>query len=130
MPVEQLLVLALFVLAALAQLLYARFRRGRGDEAAGTNRSGARDRIPGPSAEPAPIPGRPPGPRTDRARGPRPTPAAPAGTRPIMRSRLGTLQDVRRGIVLMTVLGPCRALEAAPPNPRSPERGTPHEGDR
>jgi hypothetical protein len=30
-------------------------------------------------------------------------------------SRLGSLQDVRRGIVLMSILGPCRALE--PPEP-------------
>ena len=26
-------------------------------------------------------------------------------------SRLGSLRDVRRGMVLMTILGPCRALE-------------------
>ena len=116
MPVEQLLLIALLVLATLAQLLYRRVMQGPRDEVAGPERAAARDRIPGPSAEPAPIPRRPPGPRTDRARGPRPTLAAPVEPRPILRARLGTLQDVRRGIVLMTVLGPCRALE--PPDPR------------
>jgi hypothetical protein len=30
-------------------------------------------------------------------------------------SRLGRLREVRRGIVLMTILGPCRSLE--PPEP-------------
>jgi hypothetical protein len=129
MPLEPLLFPALLVLAAFA-LLYARFRGRRGDEAASPDRSEVRDRIPGPSAGAAPVRGRPPGPRADRSRGSRPAPAASAGTRPVVHARLGTLGDVRRGIVLMTLLGPCRALEAAPPNPRSPERGTRHEGDR
>ncbi len=39
----------------------------------------------------------------------------PVATHRRARSRLGSLRDVRRGIVLMTILGPCRTLE--PPGP-------------
>jgi hypothetical protein len=35
----------------------------------------------------------------------------PASTRRAGRFRLGSLSEVRRGVVLMTILGPCRALE-------------------
>jgi hypothetical protein len=41
-----------------------------------------------------------------------PPPGRPAATRRLFRNR----QDLRHAIVLMTVLGPCRALE--PPDPR------------
>jgi hypothetical protein len=40
-----------------------------------------------------------------------------SAARPRVRSPLGSLRQVRRGIVLMTVLGPCRALE--PPGPQT-----------
>lgn len=42
------------------------------------------------------------------------TPPRPRGLRKTIRIQPGNLQEMRRGIVLMTVLGPCRALE--PPN--------------
>lgn len=49
-----------------------------------------------------------------------PTGGPPIATHRHAPSRLGSLLDVRRGIVLMTILGPCRALE--PPNsPPIPE---------
>jgi len=49
---------------------------------------------------------------------PRPAPrvAAPPGRRAATRRLFRTRQDLRHAIVLMTVLGPCRALE--PPDPR------------
>jgi hypothetical protein len=130
MPVEQLLLLALFMLAALAQLLYRRFTRGPRDEAAGKDQAPGRDRIAAPPAAPTRVPERRPRPRAEPGRDARPTPVAPIGARPPARSRLGTLRDVRRGIVLMTVLGPCRALEAAPLTARSPEGDIPHQGVR
>jgi hypothetical protein len=52
---------------------------------------------------------------------PVPTPPPRTGPsaelRPRGRSPLGDLRAVRRGIVLMTILGPCRALE--PPDPQA-----------
>lgn len=50
-------------------------------------------------------------PRQDLRRTPVPTVGPPVATHRRARSRLGSLRDVRRGIVLMTILGPCRALE-------------------
>lgn len=47
--------------------------------------------------------------RPPRAPVPTPTPAPPARRRAGF--RLGSLPEARRGIVLMTVLAPCRALE-------------------
>jgi hypothetical protein len=52
-----------------------------------------------------------------------PRPPAAARVRPAAgrrrRGPLGSLSDVRRGVVMMTLLGPCRALEP----PRDGERG-------
>lgn len=42
---------------------------------------------------------------------PLPASTPPAPVRRVGRSRLGSLPEVRRGIVLMTVLGPCRARD-------------------
>jgi hypothetical protein len=44
-------------------------------------------------------------------------PTMPRMARARVRAPLGGLQAVRRGIVLMTILGPCRALE--PPDPQA-----------
>jgi hypothetical protein len=44
-----------------------------------------------------------------------PVAVAPYVARWRPRSRLGSPREVRRGIVLMTILGPCRALEPADP---------------
>jgi hypothetical protein len=48
---------------------------------------------------------------------PLPLAVPPSAARQRVRSSLGSLRQVRRGIVLMTVLGPCRALE--PPGPQT-----------
>jgi hypothetical protein len=131
MPVERWVLLALFVLLALAQLLAHWFRQVKGPgRAASPDQPDRRDRPAGPPAGPAAIPRKAPGTRAETGRASRPTPAAPAGARAPVRSRLGTLQDVRRGIVLMTVLGPCRALEPAPPGSRSREERASRAGDR
>jgi hypothetical protein len=42
---------------------------------------------------------------------PLPLAAPPSAARRRERSLVGSLREVRRGIVLMTILGPCRALE-------------------
>jgi hypothetical protein len=108
MTVEQLVVIAIAVLIALGNLL-ARRRQSR--PAAGPpHEPGVPDGL-------APV-GKPPRPRR------RPAPSAPPPsdlpvTRRRRRSRLGTLREVRRGIVLMTILGPCRGAEP----PASAARG-------
>ena len=62
--------------------------------------------APAPSASPAPVPEF----GTRRNAPTRTTaPMAPAGARPTRRSPAGSLLEVRDGIVLATVLGPCRA---------------------
>jgi hypothetical protein len=48
-------------------------------------------------------------------RAPLPLAVAPSAARRRARLPVGSLRAVRRGIVLMTILGPCRALE--PPGP-------------
>jgi hypothetical protein len=114
---EQLLVLALLALvwlaSALVNWLKARARRGQPDEAAET--AGPAEVRPPPSPPPRAVvtppravaaPPRAPAPAPP-ARVPRPARAV----RPRGRFRVGGAEDVRRGIVLMTVLGPCRALE-------------------
>jgi hypothetical protein len=48
---------------------------------------------------------------------PLPLAVPPYAARRRARSSLGSLREVRHGIVLMTILGPCRALE--PPGPQA-----------
>lgn len=43
----------------------------------------------------------------------------PPTSRQRTRSPVGGLRSLRRGIILMTILGPCRALDS--PEPRAPE---------
>lgn len=50
-----------------------------------------------------------------RPRRPEPVGAPPVVTRQRPPGRLGSRQDLRRGMILMTILGSCRALE--PPDP-------------
>jgi hypothetical protein len=129
MPVERWVLLALFVLLALAQLLAHWVRRVKASgRAASPDQSERRDQTAGPPAGPARNRRKPPGTQGEPGQASRPAPGAPAGVRPPARSRLGTLQELRRGIVLMTVLGPCRALESVPVTPGSPERRTHREG--
>jgi hypothetical protein len=125
---EQVLLLALFLLVALASSI-ARWLKSRLEP------------RPAEPARPTEVAGRP------RQGGTRevmliPTPPTPADTRPrapapsvpprrTPRPRLGRPSDLRRAIVLMAVLGPCRALEDEEPSSRrrreSPARLTSSE---
>jgi hypothetical protein len=58
-------------------------------------------RLPAAPVTAVQVPGKRPAPRAA------PPPSRPAATRRLFRTR----QDLRHAIVLMTVLGPCRALE-------------------
>lgn len=73
------------------------------------------DRVPG-GIDPAPAvragsrtPARPE--RSGQRRPVTPPPAAPPMAASPRRSPVGSIAEVRRGIVLMTILGPCRAAE-------------------
>jgi len=77
------------------------------------------------SGKPATAPTSSKAPVTSATRGERRGPArrktppalmAPPSVRRRTRSPVGNLGDVRRGIVLMTILGPCRAREAPEPH--------------
>jgi hypothetical protein len=107
----QMFLFAALVLAPLFSLLMRAVQRRLDDQV---------PRAPGPEAPSLPAPVRTlPAPATGAVAGPCDTPrgratgmvvtsAAPGGRAP---SRLGSHREVRRGIVLITVLGPCRALE-------------------
>lgn len=124
MAPEQLLLFGLFLLVALANLV-ARWLRTRAErrprvptdepeeivEASRRVPPRVVIRTPQPSRQPALVSAAVPAPA-------RPAPAPAARVRRPPRFRLGGVPDVRRGIVLMTVLGPCRALE--PPGPQQP----------
>ena len=72
---------------------------------------------------PAPAPGRPLAPSRPREgpmRAPLPAAAPPAGTRRKARWPVTSLRDARHGIVLMTLLGPCRGLEPYDRGTRTP----------
>ncbi len=106
MGLEQLFFLVLVLFAALVQFLAPRLRQ-RWEELA--RRAGSAE-APGPRVHVAPQAPRarlaePPASSHSRRtrRSPAPGPRRPRA--------LGGLADVRRGIVLMTILGPCRALE-------------------
>ena len=91
-------------------------RRGTGDAPRGTAPAAPQvpprgRRLPPPVVEPRRA-GRGPAAAPSRPSGP------PADARRRARAPLGGRRAVRRGIVLMTVLGPCRALE--PPDSRGP----------
>ena len=118
---EQLLLIAIFLLVGLVNMLVRWLRR--------------RAETPGPEARPQPgpepvlerapsrrrelppaarviVPAPPPEapvPATRRMRSPAAAP--PPRPRPRAHRRLGSRADVRRAIVTMTVLGPCRARE-------------------
>jgi hypothetical protein len=138
---QQLIVLALFVVVALVDLLgrWVRSRAerggapGPGDDAGRGNgpEGGASRPMPWPTRDAPPVDAPPAERRPPRSRQPsreRPTPAAaravpprgasapspPARTAPRARSAARAALDAaaaRRAIVAMTILGPCRALE-------------------
>jgi hypothetical protein len=120
--IEQLIFLAIFVMLPLAQVLFRwvqRRLREAGRPADGGAGGGAEPVVPArpgttrelPRAAAAPV--RPP---VSPAALPAAAPAAPA-RRGRFRGPLGGRRDLRRAIVLMTILGECRG--AAPPPERA-----------
>ena len=107
----QVLLFAALVLAPLFSVLVRAVKR---------RLEGKAPRELGPEAPGVPAPARtPPALATRAGAGPRDTPRRRATETVVTSatasgrasSRLGSHQEVRRGIVLMTILGPCRALE-------------------
>jgi hypothetical protein len=112
---EQLLLFVLLLFVLLFRSFFADLLRKR-------QRAAPREVEPEVSAVPPrvrtlPLPpaARPPVPRVGPRSTSLPAVGPPIAIRQRMRSRLGGLRDVRRGIVLMTILGPCRALELPGP---------------
>ncbi|HEU4370939.1 MAG TPA: hypothetical protein VFV05_22180 [Methylomirabilota bacterium] len=118
MSIEQLFFIALFVAIAIFNLL----RQARSRRRAPDDTDGAPPAEPGPARiPPRVVIARPPSPvvtRRPAADLPGAT-AAPPERRRRGRRRLRNRRDARRGIVLITVLGPCRGLEPLAP-PESP----------
>lgn len=117
---EQLLLLALFLLVvfagSLARWLKARMEAARPPETRPPAGVTVR-RPPRPLGEPA-MPA-----RTPPVTSAQPSPPPPVETRRRSpRPRLGEGSDLRRAIVLMAVLGPCRALEREEPPPPRPRQ--------
>ena len=110
-------ILVMMALVLVLNLLARGLRRwGTGDAPRGTAPEAPQipprvHRLPPPVVEPRRA-GRGPATAPSRPAGP------PADARRRARAPLGGRRAVRRGIVLMTVLGPCRALE--PPDSRGP----------
>jgi hypothetical protein len=115
---EQVLLLLVFVLVPLLNLLVRWLqRRAREQRRPVSAEPRAAEPVAREERLPAPMPPRvrviePARPR----QGPRETPPAPR-PQPVIRRAgpLGGPAGVRRAIVAMTILGPCRALEEHPP---------------
>jgi hypothetical protein len=112
-PEQLLLLLVVFLLALLLNVLLGLWRRRQRDSA----RGGAPESVPHqgsaqatrpPSVEAARIPGH--GHRLRREAPGGSAEPSPGSRRRTAPPRLG-LPDVRRAVVLMAILGPCRALE-------------------
>ena len=128
MALEQLFLIAIFILVPLLNFVLQRLRRRlenqpppHSEEAqrgpAEPQETAARQPriviVPDVPFETAPNPLR----RGARAAEQNPIPSAPARPALSARSLLRSPQDVRRGIVLMTVLGPCRAYDPSEGKP-------------
>jgi hypothetical protein len=104
----QILIVAALVLAPLFSVLMRAVRR---------HLEGDRPRDLEPGARNAPAPMRPPpaapvpAPVLHARDTPRGRMAGTAAETKVMGGRLGSHGDVRRGLVLMAILGPCRALD-------------------
>lgn len=117
MTLENLLVVLAILAFAFVNVILPWLRKRReGDEG---HASGQRDEIEPEVPEvlaPTPMPSPLLDPlltlrREEPTRPPRLGAMALPAIRPPVRWQFGNLQDVRRGIVLMTILGPCRALD-------------------
>jgi hypothetical protein len=117
---EQILLLLVFVLVPLFNLLLRWLqRRAREQQRPVPAEPRAAEPVAREERLPAPMPPRARviGPARPR-QGPRETPPAPR-PQPVNRRAgpLGGRAAVRRAVVAMTILGPCRALEERPPTP-------------
>jgi hypothetical protein len=112
MTLEQIVLVLVLVLIPLFRLISPVLKR-RLEEL--TRQAGESAAAPLPSA--APIPSTP---RVE-SRGPGrrhapPSRAAPPAARRPTRSAVKDLRDARRGIILMTILGPCRGRDSPAPD--------------
>ena len=109
MSFEQILLLLAFILLPLLNLLFQRIKRRVESE---TPAEEPVTRVPRP---PRAVPARPSSSRPAGDRGRRlESPALAVPPRRLRfnkRSLFRTPRDLRRGIILMTLLGPCRALD-------------------
>jgi hypothetical protein len=117
----QLLLLAVFLLVPLLNFLLTLWRRRRRDRTRVGQLEPVAQETPAQETRPRSIQAARAGVSGDRPR--RQTPRVPAEVLPgasrlKVSARLGP-RDARRGVVLMAILGPCRALE--PPPPPGPE---------
>jgi len=120
---EQLLLLLVFVLVPLINLLVRWLRRrAREQQHPAPAESRAAEPVAREERSPVPVPPRVPviEPVLPRE-GPRKAPPA-SPPRPVLRpaGSLGGRLAVRRAVVAMTILGPCRALEEPPPMTAAP----------
>ena len=124
---EQILLLLLFVLVPLINLLVRWLRRrAREQQRPAPVEPRATEPVAREERPPVPVPPRvrviePALPRE----GPREAPPAPP-LRPVIRraGSLGGRLAVRRAVVAMTILGPCRGLEEPPPMTPGPRSTT------
>ena len=108
MTAEQLLLLATIVLLPLIDAVLRRIAQWR--EAAPIPKTAA---VRSPDGSPPVF--RPVRTREHSPGLPSPTAAPLVAPRRQARPRLGSLREVRRGIVVMAILGPCRGLESREP---------------
>jgi len=113
---DQLFILVMLAFALLINLV-VRLLRGRRERQAPRGIEPETPRSP-PPAHRLPFPVvEPQRARTGLQSAPFPLAVPPSAACRRVRSSLRSLQEVRRGIVLMTILSPCRALE--PPGPQA-----------
>ncbi len=109
MNLETLLVIVAVVVAAVFNVVLPWLKKLQEDGLAGNSEPEMQE---APTAMPAPVLSASPAPEfvTWRNAPTRtPAPVAPAAARPVRRTRLGSLSEMRDGIVLAAVLGRCRA---------------------
>jgi hypothetical protein len=125
---DHLLVLAVFLLVALLNVLVALWRRWQRASPAARPLEPIAPETPAQATPPRSVQAFPVG-RPRRETGV-PVEAAPGSRRRPPSARLGP-RDVRRAVVLMAILGPCRALEPqGPPAPESRDPVAPPSGGR
>jgi len=113
MNLETLLVVLAVVLAAVFNVILPWVKKQQEDGQAGNADADAElQQVPPPelALEPSVLPGLMPAPEARRHASTRPAaPMVLAAARPTRRTPMGSRSDMRKGIVLAAVLGPCRA---------------------